>query len=62
MIEFPMNNTHWKDIEMEKKLPGFFEQLLGLVEPRYISKVEQIELEVHIQVDSSEEVNSFLIH
>jgi|GEM_PF-6032155 len=33
MIEFPMNNAHWEDIEMDKKLPGFFEQLLGLVEP-----------------------------
>ena len=36
---------------MEKKLPGFFEQLLGLVEPWYISKVEQKELEVHIRID-----------
>ena len=51
MIEFPMNNTHWEDIAMEKKLPGFFEQLLGLVEPWYISKVEQKEDEVHIHFD-----------
>ncbi len=36
---------------MEKIFPGFFEQLLGLVEPWYISKVEHKELEVHIHID-----------
>ncbi len=36
---------------MEKKLPDFFEQLLGLVEPWYISKVEHKDLEVHIHID-----------
>ena len=55
MIEFPMDNTHWVDIEvdieMEKKLPCIFEQLLGLVEVWRIGKVEYKEMEVHIHID-----------
>ena len=38
-------------IEIEKKLPFFFKQLLGLVEPWYITKVEHTDLEVHIHID-----------
>ena len=33
------------------QLTQFFAQLLGLVEPWYISRIEQQELEVHIHVD-----------
>ena len=36
---------------MEKELPGFFEQLLGLIEPWYINKAEHKALEVHIHID-----------
>ena len=36
---------------MKTQLPQFFAQLLGLVEPWYISRIEQQELEVHIHVD-----------
>ncbi len=46
-----MNNTNRVGIEMDKKLPGFFEQLSGLVKLWYISKVEHKELEVHIHID-----------
>lgn len=51
MLEFPINNTDWEDIEIERRLPGFIEQRFGLVDPQYISKVEQKEEEVHIHID-----------
>jgi hypothetical protein len=32
MIEFPMKNTHWEEIGMEKVLQPLFEQLVGITE------------------------------
>jgi len=51
MIEFPMSNAKWVDMEMEKKLPDFFEQMLGLREPWYVGEVEHKDLEIHIHID-----------
>ena len=36
---------------MKNKLPQFLEQLLGLVDSGYISRIEQQELEGHTHVD-----------